>query len=365
MGGMGDGVTTEGRRGTAASSEALATLHRVFGYDAFRGEQEAIIEHVVGGGDALVLMPTGGGKSLCYQIPALVRPGIGRGRLAADRADAGPGGRAAGARRAGRVPELHAGLRRAARGRGRSSWPASSTCSTSRRSGCALDADAATCSTAARSRCSPSTRRTASSQWGHDFRPDYLALSVLRRALARRAADRADRDRHRTPRTQEITQRLSLPTARHFVASFDRPNIQYRIVPKADPTQQLLDLPARASTPGDAGIVYCLSRNVGGEDRRVPVRATASRRCRTTPAWTRGPAPRTSPASCARTAWCGGDHRLRHGHRQAGRPLRRPPGPAEVRRGLLPGDRPRRPRRAAVHRLAGLRPAATSSSSAR
>src|SRR5689334_24883085 len=68
----GTGVMTE-----VAESEALATLHRVFGYEAFRGEQEAVIEHVIGGGDALVLMPTGGGKSLCYQIPALVRPGTG------------------------------------------------------------------------------------------------------------------------------------------------------------------------------------------------------------------------------------------------------------------------------------------------
>ena len=76
-------------------SDALQALHRVFGYDTFRGSQQEIIEHVVGGGDALVLMPTGGGKSLCYQIPALVRAGVGRGDLAAHRADAGPGRRPA------------------------------------------------------------------------------------------------------------------------------------------------------------------------------------------------------------------------------------------------------------------------------
>ena len=88
---------------------ALETLRTVFGHSAFRGAQEAIVSHVAGGGDALVLMPTGGGKSLCYQLPALLREGTGAGGLAADRADAGPGRGAAPARREGGVPELLAG----------------------------------------------------------------------------------------------------------------------------------------------------------------------------------------------------------------------------------------------------------------
>ncbi|MEU2224060.1 DNA helicase RecQ [Streptomyces sp. NPDC018347] len=241
----------------AADSEALATLHRVFGYDAFRGEQQSIIEHVVAGGDAVVLMPTGGGKSLCYQIPALVRPGTGVVispliALMQDQVDAL---RALGVRAgfvnstqdfderrvveaeflAGELDLLYLAPER---------LRLDNTLDLLSRGKISVFAiDEAHCV----------------SQWGHDFRPDYLSLSLLgerwpdvpRIALTATAT-------HATH--QEITQRLNLPTARHFVASFDRPNIQYRVVPKADPRKQLLAF-LREEHAGDAGIVYCLSRN--------------------------------------------------------------------------------------------------------
>ncbi|MFR9795434.1 DNA helicase RecQ [Streptomyces sp. MS06] len=238
-------------------SEALATLHRVFGYDAFRGEQQEVIDHVVAGGDAVVLMPTGGGKSLCYQIPSLVRRGTGIVvspliALMQDQVDAL---RALGVRAgfinstqdfderrlveaeflAGELDLLYLAPER---------LRLDSTLDLLSRGTIALFAiDEAHCV----------------SQWGHDFRPDYLALSLLgerwpdvpRIALTATAT----RATHR-----EITERLHLPQARHFVASFDRPNIQYRIVPKADPKKQLLGF-LREEHAGDAGIVYCLSRN--------------------------------------------------------------------------------------------------------
>ncbi|WP_329118786.1 DNA helicase RecQ [Streptomyces sp. NBC_01465] len=237
-------------------SEALQTLHRVFGYDAFRGEQEAVIEQVIGGGDAVVLMPTGGGKSLCYQIPALVRPGTGVVvspliALMQDQVDAL---RALGVR-AGFInstldfdqrrtveAELLAGeldLLYLAPERLR----VESTLDLLSRAKISLFAiDEAHCV----------------AQWGHDFRPDYLALSLLgerwpdvpRIALTATAT----RATH-----QEITQRLGMPDARHFEAGFDRPNIQYRIVPKAEPKKQLLSF-LKEEHAGDAGIVYCLSR---------------------------------------------------------------------------------------------------------
>ncbi|WP_460106952.1 DNA helicase RecQ [Streptomyces sp. YKOK-J1] len=238
-------------------SEALATLHRVFGYEAFRGEQAAVIEHVVAGGDAVVLMPTGGGKSLCYQIPSLVRPGTGVVvspliALMQDQVDAL---RALGVR-AGFINSTQ-------------DFDERRTVEAEFLAG-ELDLlylaperlrVAATLDLLSRGKISVFAIDEAHcvSQWGHDFRPDYLALSLLgerwpdvpRIALTATAT-------HATH--EEITQRLGMPTARHFVASFDRPNIQYRIVPKADPKKQLLAF-LREEHPGDAGIVYCLSRN--------------------------------------------------------------------------------------------------------
>ncbi|MFG2500080.1 DNA helicase RecQ [Streptomyces sp. NPDC048441] len=240
-----------------AESDALRTLHRVFGYDAFRGEQEAIIEHVVAGGDSVVLMPTGGGKSLCYQIPALVRPGTGVVvspliALMQDQVDAL---RALGVRAgfinstqdfderrvmeaeflAGELDVLYLAPER---------LRLEGTLDLLSRAKISVFAiDEAHCV----------------AQWGHDFRPDYLALSLLgerwpdvpRIALTATAT-------HATHR--ELTERLGMPDAKHFVASFDRPNIQYRIVPKAEPKKQLLSF-LKEEHAGDAGIVYCLSRN--------------------------------------------------------------------------------------------------------
>ncbi|MGW4103706.1 DNA helicase RecQ [Streptomyces sp. NPDC004976] len=237
--------------------EALAVLHRVFGYEAFRGEQEAVVEHVIAGGDAVVLMPTGGGKSLCYQIPALVRPGTGVVvspliALMQDQVDAL---RALGVRAgfmnstqdfderrtveaeflAGELDLLYLAPERLRM--------ESSLDLLSRGKISVFAIDEAHCV----------------SQWGHDFRPDYLTLSLLgerwpevpRLALTATATDATHR---------EITDRLRMPEARHFVAGFDRPNIQYRIVPKADPRKQLLSFLSEEHA-GDAGIVYCLSRN--------------------------------------------------------------------------------------------------------
>lgn len=237
-------------------SEALATLHRVFGYEAFRGEQEAVIEHVVAGGDAVVLMPTGGGKSLCYQIPSLVRPGTGVVvspliALMQDQVDAL---RALGVRAGFINSTLDFDERRVVEAEFLAGELDLLYLAPER-----LRLDA-TLELLSRGKISVFAIDEAHcvSQWGHDFRPDYLSLSLLGerwpdvpRVALTATATRATH--------QEITQRLNMPTARHFVASFDRPNIQYRIVPKADPKKQLLSF-LKDEHAGDAGIVYCLSR---------------------------------------------------------------------------------------------------------
>ncbi len=250
----------------------LAVLHEVFGYDAFRGDQAAIVEHVIAGGDAVVLMPTGGGKSITYQVPALVREGTGLVvspliALMHDQVDAlvANGVRAA-YLNSTQLPHERAAVERAFLAGGldllyvapeRLSSP-QTTQLLQRGTLSVVAIDEAHCV----------------SQWGHDFRPDYLALGDLgerfpgvpRMALTATAT----RETHR-----ELTSRLRLDSARHFVASFDRPNIQYRIEPKTDPRRQLVafirgmggfDAPASraarppaAATP-PAGIVYALSR---------------------------------------------------------------------------------------------------------
>ena len=256
-------------------ASARDLLSRVFGYDRFRGQQEAIIEHTIAGGDSLVLMPTGGGKSLCYQIPALVRPGAAVVvspliALMRDQVDtllqAGVSAACLNSTlayeealdvearlRAGRIDLLYVAPERLLGER---------TLALLNEIDLALFAiDEAHCV----------------SQWGHDFRPEYLQLSALHERFPAipRIALTATADE---PTRREIRDRLDLHAARVFIAGFDRPNIRYRVVPKQSPREQLARL-LDAEHRGDAGIVYCLSRRRVEEtaawlrERRVDARA--------------------------------------------------------------------------------------------
>ncbi len=237
-------------------ADPRAVLKEVFGYDDFRGDQAEIVSQVIAGGDAVVLMPTGGGKSITYQVPALVREGTGLVvspliALMHDQVDAlvANGVRAA-YLNSTQSPGERAGVERAyLDGELDLLYVAPERLSVR-----------ATTSLLQRGRLSVIAIDEAHcvSQWGHDFRPDYLALGDLaerfpgvpRMALTATAT----RATH-----AELTERLSLPHARHFVASFDRPNIQYRIEPKVDPRRQLVSF-VKAQGAGAAGIVYALSR---------------------------------------------------------------------------------------------------------
>ncbi len=235
---------------------SLETLQQVFGYDSFRGDQQAIIEHVVQGGDALVLMPTGGGKSLCYQIPALVRPGTGiiispLIALMQDQVDA----------------LLELGVR-AAFLNSSQDWRTARDVEQAFLAG-DLDLLYIAPERLLTDRCLEllASGRVSLfaideahcvSQWGHDFRPEYLGLSILHERwpqvprLALTATATAVTRR-------EIAERLALNDAHHYVASFDRPNIRYRIIEKNEVRRQLLSF-IQAEHMGDCGIVYCLSR---------------------------------------------------------------------------------------------------------
>jgi ATP-dependent DNA helicase RecQ len=267
---------------------ARQILRDTFGYTSFRGAQQAIVDHVVSGGDALVLMPTGGGKSLCYQIPALLREGVGIVispliALMQDQVDAlkqlgvsaaflNSSLDADAAREASRqmmcgelkllyvAPErlmtegflellekLNEGsltLSPSPNGRGtQSPSPSGRRVGMRGHSGIALFAiDEAHCV----------------SQWGHDFRPEYRALTVLHERFPNvpRIALTATAD---APTRREIVERLSLEQAQQFVSSFDRPNIRYRVALKDNARKQLQSF-LETEHPDDAGIVYCLSR---------------------------------------------------------------------------------------------------------
>ena len=236
--------------------KALNVLSTVFGYQTFRGAQREIVEHVVAGGDALVLMPTGGGKSLCYQLPALLREGTAlvisplialmQDQVAALRQlgvraaflnstlDAREAAATERALRDGALDLLYVAPERLVMSR---------MLELLQQSRIALFAiDEAHCV----------------SQWGHDFRPEYLQLSLLheRFPAVPRIALTATAD---LQTRIEIRHRLALDDARVFVSSFDRPNIRYTIVDKQDARQQLLRF-IREAHAGDAGIIYCLSR---------------------------------------------------------------------------------------------------------
>ena len=241
------------------TDQALDILRTTFGYPAFRGSQEEIITHVSGGGDALVLMPTGGGKSLCYQIPALLRPGVGIVvspliALMQDQVDA----------------LLQAGVR-AAFLNSTLDWPEVQEIERKLFSG-ELDLLYIAPERLAGERSANLLERLHQqqrialfaideahcvSQWGHDFRPEYLQLSAFHerypdipRIALTATADEATRN--------EIVQRLGLGDARIFISNFDRPNIRYTVVEKDNPRRQLLGF--LAERKGEAGIVYCLSR---------------------------------------------------------------------------------------------------------
>jgi ATP-dependent DNA helicase RecQ len=235
---------------------ALEKLHSVFGYSTFRGAQREIVEHVVAGGDALVLMPTGGGKSLCYQLPALLREGTAlvisplialmqdqvmalrqlgvRAAFLNSTLDAREAAAAERALREGTLDLLYVAPERLMMPR------MLELLEQSRISLFAID------------------EAHCVSQWGHDFRPEYLQLSVLheRFPAVPRIALTATADMQTRA---EIRQRLALEDARVFVSSFDRPNIRYTIVGKDEARQQLLRF-IRETHAGEAGIVYCLSR---------------------------------------------------------------------------------------------------------
>jgi ATP-dependent DNA helicase RecQ len=237
-------------------ARALHVLQTVFGYPAFREQQADIVEHVASGGDALVLMPTGGGKSLCYQIPALLRDGVAVVvspliALMQDQVDAlaEVGVRAAFLNSTQTFEEALRIERQVRTGDIDVVYVAPERLMTPR---CLELFEASTISLFA------IDEAHCVSQWGHDFRPEYIRLSILHERFPQvpRIALTATAD---GLTRAEIAQRLQLEDARQFVSSFDRPNIRYQIVEKTNGRKQLLDF-ITTEHAGDSGIVYCLSR---------------------------------------------------------------------------------------------------------
>ena len=241
-------------------TKAQQVLNDIFGYTSFKGEQQAVIEHVTTGGDALVLMPTGGGKSLCYQLPALLRDGVAIVvspliALMQDQVDALQQlGVKAAFLNSSQSPEESRAVNNllvnselkilyVAPERLMLSGFLAQLAQIDQHTGIALFAiDEAHCV----------------SEWGHDFRPEYRKLTVLHQQFPNvpRIALTATAD---APTRAEIIERLQLENAQQFVSSFDRPNINYRVLPKANARQQLESF-LEAEHANDAGIIYCLSR---------------------------------------------------------------------------------------------------------
>ena len=240
-------------------------LHHIFGYQKFRGEQEQIIQHILAGGDALVLMPTGGGKSLCYQIPAILRPGVGIviSPLIALMHD--------------QVIALKQYGIKAAYLNSTLSFDQVRIISSQLRQG-ELDLLYVSPEKLLTSKFLEFLSQTeialfaidevhCVSQWGHDFRPEYTQLSILHQRFPTipRIAVTATAD---DPTKQDIITHLGLKDAKIFTDSFDRPNICYRIVQKQNAKAQLLDFLQTEKHNNDAGIVYCLSRKKVDETAR-------------------------------------------------------------------------------------------------
>ena len=246
-------------------ARAEKVLRDVFGYPAFRGEQKEIVTHVADGGDALVLMPTGGGKSLCFQIPALLREGLAVVvspliALMQDQVAAleEAGVRAAALNSALTWPEAQAVERKVRSGELDLLYVAPERLLTDRCLELLDSASALALFAIDEAHCV--------SQWGHDFRPEYIRLAVLAerypgvpRIALTATADELTR--------KEIMARLHLQEARVFLSSFDRPNIRYRIAEKHTARKQLLEF-IRGEHDGESGIVYCLSRSTVEETAR-------------------------------------------------------------------------------------------------
>ncbi len=238
----------------------LDILQTVYGHPEFRGHQAEIIAHVLGGGDTLVIMPTGGGKSLCYQIPAVLRPGVGVivSPLIALMQDQVAALRQIGLRAAflnSTLPAAEARrVERMLRTGGLDLVYIAPERLLQERTLALLDEVGAASGLA----LFAIDEAHCVSQWGHDFRPEYLQLDTLAErypGVPRLACTATADERTRA----EILQGLCLQRGRTFITGFDRPNIRYRVVPKRDPRRQLLAF-LRGEHEGDAGIVYCLSR---------------------------------------------------------------------------------------------------------
>ena len=238
-------------------TRAEQILLDVFGYGVFRGDQREIVTHLAAGGDALVLMPTGGGKSLCFQIPSLLREGIGVVvspliALMQDQVAAleEAGVRAAALNSSMTWPQVQEVERKVRAGELDLLYVAPERLLTEKCLGLLDSASQIALFAIDEAHCV--------SQWGHDFRPEYIRLAVLAerypgipRIALTATADELTR--------KEIVSRLHLQNARVFISSFDRPNIRYRIAEKDNARKQLLNF-IRTEHDGDSGIVYCLSR---------------------------------------------------------------------------------------------------------